>query len=126
MTNETKLEAILSDDEIAFFNSEAERIAKEKGFSKVHPVILMDPETYERRKCYLSEPNYLTKIAVLDKAAQLGVFAAGEELRKICTIQDESDQLTWGEAPECDSYKLGVVEYSVKMVKRAQNQFKKK
>ena len=117
---------VLSDEETAAYQQKAEAIAKEKAVSKVHPVVQIDPDTLERRVCYLSEPNYLTKIRVMDKATTLGIYTAADELREACLIKEHSDAITYGEAPECDRYKLGVTDYALTMVTRLQNQFKKK
>lgn len=124
---ETKIDRKeLSDEEIAAYQAKAEALAKEKNVSKVHPVVQIDPETYERKVCYLSEPNYLTKIRVMDKATTLGIYTAADELREACLIREASDAITYGESPECDRYKLGITDYALTIVTRLQNQFKKK
>lgn len=124
MTEE--LTAELTEVEAQMYGDKAKEIAKMKGFSQVHPVVQIDPTTLERKVCYLSEPNYFTKLALMDKAVQLGPYMAGEEMRTTCLIKEESDPITYGDYPECDSYKMGVVDYCLTMVKRLQNQFKKK
>ena len=123
---EVKLTSELTEDEVKFYSDNALAIAKKYGFTDVHPVVQINPDTLERNVCYLQEPNYLTKLALMDKAVQLGPYMAGEELRQICTIKEESDSITYGEGPQCDRYKMGVIDYCLTMVKRLQNQFKKK
>lgn len=118
--------SILSDEEIADYAAVADSLAKKEGVSKVHPVVQIDPETLNRHVCYLREPNYSTKIRVMDKATTLGVYTAADELRMGCLIKDASDPITYGESPECDRYKMGVTDYALTMVTRLQNQFKKK
>jgi hypothetical protein len=117
----------LSEDEIAKYELEAERIQKANNLpTKVHVVVQINPQTNERVVCYLQEPNYATKLVLMDKAAMLGQWQAGEEMRSICVITSESNPLTYGESPECDPYKMGVTEYSFGLVKRYLNQYKKK
>jgi hypothetical protein len=116
----------LTEEEIKAYDDRAEELAKQKGVSKVHPVVQIDPDTLERKVCYLSEPNYLTKIRVMDKATTIGIYTAADELREACLLREASDPITYGEAPECDRYKLGATDYALTMVTRLQNQFKKK
>ena len=117
---------VLSEEEIAEYQQKAEALANQKAVSKVHPVVQIDPDTLNRHVCYLTEPNYHTKIRVMDKATTLGVYTAADELREACLIRDASDPITYGDSPECDRYKLGVTDYALTMVTRLQNQFKKK
>ena len=122
----SELTAELTEQEIQEYQDKADALAREKGVSKVHPIVQIDPDTLERKVCYLSEPNYVTKLTVMDKAITVGPYIAGEELRQACVIKESSDTITYGDSPECDRYKLGVVDYAILMVKRLQNQFKKK
>lgn len=121
-----KLTAELTDAEIKHYDEAAKAIATSKNISKVHVVVQIDPDTLERKACFLSEPNYQTKISVMDKAANIGSYRAAEELREISVIKDSSDAITYSDSPESDVYKLGVVDYCLGMVSRLQNQFKKK
>lgn len=116
----------LSEDENKAYDDKAAHLAKELNVSKVHVVVQIDKETFERTVCYLKEPNYPTKINVLNKASQLGAWAAGDELREASVIKESSDARTYGESAECDAYKLGITEYCMGMVTRMTNQFKKK
>lgn len=122
----SKLPDVLTEEEISNYESRAVELAVKYNISKVHPVVQIDGDTKERSVCYLREPNYLTKIRVMDKATSLGVYTAADELRESCVIKEESDPITFGEGSECDRYKLGVTDYALTMVKRLQNQFKKK
>lgn len=119
-------QSVLSEEETAEYDQKAEALAKANNVSKVHPIVQIDPETLSRHVCYLKEPNYLTKIRVMDKATTIGVYTAADELREACLIREASDSITYGEAPECDRYKMGVTDYALTMVTRLQNQFKKK
>lgn len=116
----------LSDEETTAYQAKADLLAKEKNVSKVHIVVHIDPETLDRKVCYLTEPNYPTKIRVMDKAVTLGAYTAADELRQSCVIMEASDAITYGESPECDRYKMGVTDYCLTMVNRLENQFKKK
>jgi hypothetical protein len=126
INEEIKLTAELTDEEIQAYSDKADMLAKEKNISKVHPIVQINPDTLERKVCYISEPNYVTKLAVMDKSITVGPYIAGEELRQACLIKEASDPITYGDSPECDRYKLGVVDYCILMVKRLKNQFKKK
>lgn len=116
----------LSEEEIAEYEAKAVALAKKEIVSKVHPVVQIDPETLGRHVCYLKEPNYSTKIRVMDKATTLGIYTAADELREACIIKEASDPITYGDSPECDRYKMGATDYAITMVTRLQNQFKKK
>ena len=120
------LTAELTATENKHYEDTANALAAQKAVSKVHVVVQIDPDTLERKVCYLSEPNYQTKISVMDKAVTIGIYRAAEELREISVIKESSDAITFGESSECDRYKLGVVDYCMGMVNRLQNQFKKK
>jgi len=117
----------LTPEEIEIYAAKAEELAKTHGVSKVHPVVQIDRENgFARAVCYLKEPNYITKVRLMDKATSIGVYSAGEELRELCTIKEASDPITYSEAPESDAFKMGIVDYAINMVRRLQNQFKKK
>lgn len=121
-----KLLPTLTEEEIKDYEERAEQIAKTKGLIKVHPVVLIDPGTFERKVCYLQEPNYITKVDIMDTASRIGPYKAGEELRELCVLKEESDAITYSDSPESDRYKMGVVDYCLTMISRLQNQFKKK
>lgn len=123
---EKKLEKDLTEEERKEYQERAEHLARTRGVSKVHPVVQIDPDTLERKVCFLQEPNYSTKIRVMDKATTLGVYTAADEMRESCIIKEASDPITYGEGSESDRYKLGVTDYCLTMVGRLQNQFKKK
>lgn len=121
-----KLTPELTVAEIKMYDETAAELAKQKNVSKVHPVVQMDPVTFERKVCYIQEPNYITKVTVLNKATQTGPWIAADELRELATIKEASDAITFGESADCDRYKLGITEYCMGIVSRLQNQFKKK
>lgn len=120
------LSKTLTKKEIEFYSEEADRIAKSlDGVSKVHPIVQIEPDTLIRRVCYLREPSYDTKIRVMDKSITIGFYSAAEELRQSCVIREHSDALTYGDSPDCDRYKMGVVDECLGLVKRLENHFKK-
>jgi len=125
-TEQKELTKTLSQDELDNYQSRSEEIAKELNVSKVHPVVFINPTTFERSVCYLSEPNFQTKLAIMDKALMLGVYQAGEELMRACVVKDYSDSITYSEHPVSDEYRMGVIDYCLQMINRYQNQFKKK
>lgn len=121
-----KLSATLTDEENEEYSQKAEQLAKQYNVSKVHVVAQINPKTFQRFVCYLKEPNYVTKIRVMDKATTLGPFAAADELREACVIKEHSDSITYGESDECSPYKIGILDECLLMVNRYTNQFKKK
>ena len=126
MKEKNKLTHELTEAENETYKQQAETLATREGVSKVHPVVQIDPQTLERKACYLKEPNYATKITVMDKAITVGVYKAADELREACLIRDASDAITYSDHPDSDRYKMGVTDYCMGMVTRLQNQFKKK
>lgn len=116
----------LTQEEIDLYDAKSETLAKELNISQVHAVVFIHPTTKERAVCYLSEPNFTTKLAIMDKSLMLGVYQAGEELSRICLLKEQSDPCTYSEHPSCDNYRMGVIEYCLSMVSRFQNQLKKK
>jgi len=116
----------LTEEEIAEVDAIAGELAKKYNVSKVHSYIGVDPITKERVIGYLKEPNYMQKIFTLDKIASVGIFAAGDELRGVLTLKEESDPRTYGASSDCDGYKLGMTGTCVPIVNVIQNSFKKK
>ena len=116
----------LTPEEEASYDERAAQLAKEFNVSKVHVVVQVNPETGARAVCYLKEPNYLTKVRVMDKALELGPYMASEELRELSVIKEHSDPITYSDHPDSDGYKMGILDYCLGMIKRLQNQFKKK
>ncbi len=126
---EQKLTAELTPEEVSGFEAKAEEIAQtlvSKGISKVHAVVFIQPETLERIAAYVSEPNFDTKIRVMDKTATVGIYTAAKELMDATLIKEHSHPFTFGEGPECDDTKMGIVDFCLSRVKRLQNQIKKK
>lgn len=126
---ETKLTTQLTPEESTAYEAQAEEIAKTltgKGISKVHAVVFIQPETLERIVGYVSEPSFETKIKVMDKSASAGIYTAANELRLATLLTEHSHPLTFGDGPECDDAKMGIVDFCLTRVKRLQNQLKKK
>jgi hypothetical protein len=116
----------LSKEEKDGYQIEAAELAKKHGVSKVHVYVGINPETDERIVGFLKEPNYIQKIFTLDRISSVGIFTAGDELRNILTLKEESDPKTYGDTPDCDSYKLGMTGTCVPIVDVIKNSFKKK
>lgn len=116
----------LSDKEKKEIDERCDTLAVKYSCSKVHAVVFIDAESKKRTYCFLKEPNFVTKIAVMDKAAAIGIYNAAEELRQATVIKEESDPITYGETPECDDFKMGVVNFCVKVVRTKENVYKKK
>lgn len=123
---EPELTKELTDEEYSNYQERATQLAAQHNVSKVTPIVFIHPKTLKRSVCYLKEPNFDTKVRVMDKAMQIGLYSAANELRKDCVITDVSDAITYADSPECDEYKLGVVDSLMEHVNRLQDQFKKK
>ena len=125
-TTNVTLTNVLTDTERKMYEDKAQELATEIGVPKVHPVIFVHPETKERIVGYLSEPNFQTKLAIMDKSLMLGVYQAGEELARICLLKEHTDMRMYSEANACDDYRMGVVDKCLTLIGRYQDQFKKK
>lgn len=125
-TGEGEIPTDLLPEEETYYDARAKALAEQLVVTKVHAVVQIEPGTRERRVCFLREPNYPTKIRVMDKANMFGPYTAAEELREMSVIKESSDAITYSESPESDRYKLGVVDYCLGMITRLQNAFKKK
>lgn len=120
-----KLPGTLTDEERAAID---EKVAKleEQLQVKVHPVVFIHPTTMERKIGYVQEPNYATKVAMMDKCMMIGPMAAGEDLREFCLIKDASDPMLYANVQAADEYKLGVADFCMGLVSLFKDQFKKK
>lgn len=120
------LSSELTAEEQKQYQDKADQLAKEGNFTKVHTVVFIHPETKERSVAYLSEPNFATKLAIMDKSVMLGIYQAGEELMRICMIKESSDPIMYSEHPSSDEYRMGVIDYCLTMINRFKNKLKKK
>jgi hypothetical protein len=124
---ETKEITGLSDEQRAEMEEKAKVLATQLSVPKVHPLAFYNPETKTFVECYLKEPNYMTKLVILDKVMSHGIHIASEDLRQACVLTDHSDPLTYSDAPQSDPFKLGVLDYIAKsMIDTYVDQFKKK
>jgi hypothetical protein len=112
--------------EQVWYEEQAKQLASKYKVSEVHPCVLIDPKTMERTVAFISEPNYLTKLTVMDKALNIGPYMAASDLRNQCILKEESDAKTYGDSSDCDVFKLGVDNFCMGIVTRLQNQFQKK
>lgn len=131
MNEEQKLPFELSDDEKKQIVEKCAELAKKYECADVHACVQLrdgggEGKSNERIISYLKEPNYITKLAIMDKAAVLGTTMAADELRTMCQLQEESHPLTYGNSAECDYYKLGVTRFCIDLITYAIDVFKKK
>ena len=126
MSEEITLTAELSEQEIQQYEDKCVVLAKENNVPKVHACVIITPDTLERQVCYIKEPNFVTKINVLNKMTTLGVYPGANELREACIIKEASSPLTYGESPECDPYKIGVVNFCMGIITTYQSILDKK
>lgn len=124
--NKVELTVQLSEQESAAYVKRAAELAEQHKCAKVHPVVFIHPQTKVRSVAYLMEPNFQTKLAIMDKSLMLGVYQAGEELMRLSIIKEASDECMYNEHPQYDDYRMGVVDFCLTMVGRFQNQLKKK
>jgi hypothetical protein len=92
--------------------------------SRIIPVSFTD-ENGEPVTGYMKEPTRMVKARVLDKAIMTPV-TAGLELLEICLLKEESDARIYSEAPENDSYALGMALAAYRSVEVSLNSLKKK
>ena len=52
----------------------------------------------------------------MDKMTSIGVYMGANELREACTLKEYSDPLTYGDSPECDPYKMGVINFCMGII----------
>jgi hypothetical protein len=116
---------IISDEERKSYEDKCIELATAHNVGKVHVCVQFKPETNERIVSYIKEPNYVSKLALMGKASELDMYAAGEELRLIYQIKEESHPLTYGETYDCEPYKLGVVQHCLGVITIVTNRFKK-
>lgn len=117
----------LTEEQRAEMEEKAKALAIQFNVPKVHPLAFYNPDTKTFVECYLKEPNYMTKLVILDKVMSHGIHIASEDLRQACVITEHSDPITFSDAPQSDPFKLGVLNYiSAEMVSTYTNQFKKK
>lgn len=126
MSTTKKLPEELTPAEEKEIDAKCEDLAKKHNCSKVHAVVFIDKDTRVRTFCFLKEPNFPTKISVMDKMAAVGIYNAAEELREATVLKTESDAITYGDNPECDDFKMGVVQFCVKVIRMKENVYKKK
>lgn len=120
------LSAELTPEELAGYQEDAAALAVKYKVSKVHVYVAIAPETNERVVGFLKEPSYLQKIVALDKIATVGPFMAGDELREVLTIREESDPRTFDISSNCDCYRMGMTGACIPIIDMIKNSFKKK
>lgn len=121
------LEPQLTDLEREQYEQKAAELAKECGVPKVYVSVQINRDNgNERIVSYIKEPNYMTKLHLMDKATALGSHQAGDEFREMCQIKEHSHPLTHSDHPEADKYKLGVVQRCLEIITMVLDEFKKK
>jgi hypothetical protein len=116
----------ITPEENDYYEAKAKALASKYAVSTVYPVVQIDKDTFVRSVCFLKEPNYVTKLSIMDKSITIGVYHAAEELRTVCLLAEESDAITFSESSESDRYKLGVVNFCLGIITALKNQFQKK
>jgi hypothetical protein len=121
------LSDVISAEEQASYEAIAVELAKKYIVPEVYPYVAIDADNDNARVIgYLKAPSYLQKLMVMDKVATTGMFLAADGLRETLTLKEESDPKTYGETPDCDSYKFGMNERCLLIIEVAKNQYKKK
>ena len=120
-----QLAEIAEQEYMAELEARAASLATKYSVPKVHVYVGVNEEG-EKIIGFIKEPSYIQKIAMMDKIAMTGPFIAGDELRQVLTLQEESDPRTYSTSPDCDIYRLAMTSECVKITKVAANTFKKK
>lgn len=90
---------------------------------KVHPLVFVDGD--EQIVGYITEPNRVTKLRVLDKG-MISPISAAAELLEVILLKDESDSRILSDKPENDKIYMGAVMECYNTIQVSINQFKKK
>lgn len=127
---EVGLEDILTPEQLetqfmADCEARAAELAKKHNVLQVHVYVGID-ENGGKVIGYIKEPSYIQKLVAMDKISTIGPFMAGDELREVLTLKEESDPRTYLTSPDCDKYRLGMTGKCVTIIEVAANTFKKK
>lgn len=126
MNEDQTLPVELTDLEKEAFEKKCLELQEKLNVPKVHCCVQIKQDgSNERIVSYIQEPNYVTKLALMDKSI-MGGWMAAEELRMMHQLKDHSHSLTYGDAYECEVYKLGVTKFCQNLIVFATDQFKKK
>ena len=129
MSKETKepLPIEITEEERKQYEERCVELATKYNVPKVHVCVqVKDDELNTRVVSYFKEPNYMTKLGLMDKAGTVGIHMAADELRLICQLKEESDPLTYSEHFTSDVYKLGLAQYCIGIIELISDKFKKK
>lgn len=91
---------------------------------KVHPLVFQVDEDGEYIVGFLRHPKRVVQMRVLDKSL-LSPMTAAEEMLEVCLIKEESDKRIYSEESQYDSIYIGACMAASKIIKFAQQQFKK-
>jgi len=126
--NDKKLEPWeITPEEKAQYEAKCIELAAKYGVPKVYPCVLFkhnDP-TCERLVAFIKEPNYISKLAAMDKASTMGIHLAAEDLRLVNQIVEESHPWTCSDLAEFERYKLGVAQFCIGIIDISMNHLKK-
>lgn len=115
----------LSEEEVAFYHAQELAFAEKYKTDIVRACVMISKDDLSRVVCYLKDPEWLTKIKIMDMATQQGMYTAADYLRRLCTIESESDPRTFNPIKKDEKYKMGAVDYCLQLVERVINQLKK-
>lgn len=103
-----------------------EELEKQTG-KKITPFVFIDMDDNHKRVIgYLTEPDRLVKVRVMDKINRVGRYLASMELLESCLLKEASDKRIYTERPEYDIYYIGALKVADSLIVNAVNQFKKK
>lgn len=115
----------MTDKETQAIEAKCLELAAKYDTPRVHPYI-SEQEGQKPVIAFIKEPTYIQKMYAMDKLNSIGMLSAGDELRDILTIKEESDPITYGDTWQSDKYKLGIATLCITILEFAQNDFKKK
>jgi len=119
--------SVITEEEQKGYDAKCIELGK-KYNTKVHACVMFksnDPE-FTRIVAYIREPEYVNKLAYMDKVANLSMRIVADEIREKYLIREESSPETYSDHQENDRYKMGVSEECLNIIQISTNQLKKK
>lgn len=122
----TQLPPQLTEEETKYYEDKCLELAEKYKVSKVYCCVMIKAdETRERIYAYFHEPNFLTKLSLIDVANRDGTRIAANQLRELTLLRDESHPIMVIENSANDRYQLGAAEFCIGIIDISRNELKK-